>query len=249
MALIPQNTLLGLPDELIEMIVRRATRSPTTIDTEALKRSRVMKWVGRKGDLLSPLRANAQLWKMARYEFYNTNTFYVRSNMLQHSFVPGHAAFLTHDDRTERTHIKHLQIELPFTFAADWVDLDIDPMQGDEFYSVLPNTASLYPNLETSTVVMMHDSSKGESWIQELNGVQVDPQAAYVAEIRWSVSNALMALDESQSPALTRKYFQLLQTPSATPASTCEFDGREVTHCDSMAWMLMDLPNGEVRLT
>ncbi|KAK5119834.1 hypothetical protein LTR85_007160 [Meristemomyces frigidus] len=252
MALIPQNTLMGLPDELLVEIVHHATKSRTTINTAALKHYRVKKQPskpGKKRKLLAPLLANVQLWTIARQEFYEHNVFSLRVGRMQAVNGQMDATFKTYEDPVERSHIKHLRIDLPFTLAADWGAVGAEPAQGREYSTVLPGVARTYPNLRNLVVLMEHDASQGSSEIAMVNGVELEPHEAYAAEIRWSVVETIKALDDYDSPALVGRYLGLVQVADRKATEVVKIDGRDAEYCGDLAWQLMDLPRGELRLT
>ncbi|KAK4544255.1 hypothetical protein LTR36_004465 [Oleoguttula mirabilis] len=248
---IPQNTLLGLPDELIVRIVRQATKSKYLVPTSSLARSKISKHPNRQGKLMAPLRANAQLWNIARDQFYNTNTFSITPGKMQNRGDEAGLAvigFPMQSARTEYGKIKHLQVNLPFVLAADWRAEGLKAQWGAELPHILHSIAGRCPILHSLTVMMQHNASEGKSIVDALEGVnrEIEPCEAYASEVSSCVVHTLKGLRTFTSASLKSKYFKLTQVPHAVRAKSVEIDGRrmELAEIAVISW---DLPKSEIQ--
>jgi hypothetical protein len=240
MALIPQNTLQGLPNELQARIVRFAVQDDNSIDLEANALStkngqptvfsRLLSAIGRttgltrqcrcathskttaRQRLLEPLLACKALWQW-RDAYYDINFFYVQvKGPLVHP-PTGKVSFCINRSAAELKKIKNLEVRMPLTRIDQWLDLNQRPKFGREIMSGLAAATDGYPNLRSLLLTVTHDSSAPQSELLEWPaGHPVDSEAAaYSIEVRLSVIEALMALNLQRAQKSVRACFRLRQ--------------------------------------
>ncbi|KAK6391332.1 hypothetical protein LTR65_004496 [Meristemomyces frigidus] len=75
MPLIPQNTLAGLPNELIGMVMADTMAKPTPIDVNNFVEGKPRGLAAERYRALKPFKGNSILHDIAKREYYENNTF------------------------------------------------------------------------------------------------------------------------------------------------------------------------------
>jgi len=247
--LLPQNTLLELPDELHVDIVSRAVTQPRPIracdlDSVFLR-------------LVKPLAASDHLLAMAEAELYNHNTF-LEEHMTVRTSPSGKLFLPSCFKAIDRPLIKHLHVHFELKLEGGEVDLACNPRPGWHGVNavlVLESLDEVYPNLRSLQVDLTIEPSEWKHVVYM--PVNASGRAVHSAELRaWelegTVRNVAKAFSEYESSELKEKALTLNQAPETRHGdhgggTELALDGTD--HLDETVWSMMDLPLSRLRLS
>ena len=247
MPLIPQNTLLGLPDELIGQIMSYVVTMPGPIDT----RRRILsngKLITEPYTTLGPFSDfkgnNAILQTIATEEYYNGNTFSV--------------AVLKDEDRSGGIHIRYdsSQGRLVKNLLVKFHDFDDgmrdctpDKLAGYPEIVMLNRVIAFCPKLQTLTLSIKHHVHDVHDANRRNGYMAMETQAASDEFFLPFLTNMLNAVRTVSTPKLTAKSIVLAHQGIY---HTVELPNREpvALSCDveNLAWNMLDTPKAIVRL-
>ena len=242
--LIPRNTLVGLPDELLKTIVGYA------IDSNALVDSTRDKTASIEEDLVGPFQADQKLEIIANEHVYDNNTFRRKVRWVE-AYEERHRKFMKlelDDEKSRRYDIKHLDLQVNIM-----LDEDVAAM-AKATARVIRKLPRLYRNLDTLSVTIWRHCPGNICY----NSVgRQDPDNEYVNTVVSShVSSVVEAMRSMRAPWLDTRYVtleqadyldELLEQARHEQRAPCRIDGRDIA-LEQLTWMMLDHPSVSVRL-
>lgn len=192
--LIPQNTLLGLPDELLTQICEEVVRSKTSIATSPYHRTEPLfiQNTGEKYALMRPLQLTQHTRAMALEAMYNVNVFHACVRAL--ISMPGECWLIDH--YSQRDSIRHLKLALPFHISWSKDNHTPERRLGGVTITMLKQIPMLYPKLRSLAITVVHDARHPEKEILgDLMASKVQQRANDAFQCLYNVVAAVKSLE------------------------------------------------------
>ncbi|KAI6906126.1 hypothetical protein KC318_g5259 [Hortaea werneckii] len=240
--------LTRLPDELLEEILQSKVRLGL-IDLHQVSQDRKAGYKTPLSEVLKPFQGHPKLREIARDQYYRTNTFHAKITTYRFARSSRGTIFYG-DDRTQRTQIRHLEIEMNFKIDRHCLlEPDEDRVRGSLHREALVKLCVMYPNLRSLTLSLQFDPSycRIEDTLGEI------PRWEIVAVYSYSLlQNLVEAFQSYKSPRLRKKEIRFQQRPrkeQGLPAGRLptRVDGRG-RQADGLAWEILEYPYSITRL-
>ncbi|KAI7162705.1 hypothetical protein KC349_g1843 [Hortaea werneckii] len=237
-----QELLTRLPDELLEEILQSKVRLGL-IDLHQTSQDRKAGYETPLSEVLKPLQGHPKLREIAEDQYYRTNTFHAKITTYRFA-RSGHGTIFYSDDRSQRTQIRHLEIEMNFKIDRHCLlEPGEDYVRGSLHREALTKVSVMYPNLRSLTLSLQFDPSycRIEDTLGEI------PQWEIVAVYSCSLlQNLVEAFQGYKSPRLRTKEIRFQQRPrkeQGLPAGRLptRVDGRG-RQADGLAWEILEYP-------
>ena len=213
-----KNTLMGLPDELLKLIVGQVVKNETFVDSTEEETRRIIECLVDKDDLLKLFQGIQKPEDIADEEVNNKNVFcvtlrWVKVDMVRPAEYKGREFFVLDldDNESRRYDIKHFDLQVNIVRDYAGMLFGHKTRVAKATIKILQKIPRLYRNLQTCSVTIWRCCLDSEYFEDQRLGGPVAEGHSENDEVYLYVKSVIDTMRSMRAPRLEARYVNLEQ--------------------------------------